>query len=95
MYVHVGSGHMVAEEDILGIFDLDNLTSSPSGEDFLKLCEKEGRFLNICGQFDLPKSIIVTDWDGKTETILSPITSQTISKRRNPMAELEEFPEIE
>ena len=94
MYIHVGGGHMVSEEDILGIFDLDNLTSSAGGEEFLKKCEKEGRFLNICGPFDLPKSIIVTELGDTLQTILSPITSQTISKRQNPLAEPDEFPEI-
>lgn len=94
MYLHIGSGHMVNEEDILGIFDLDNLTSSQEGAAFLKTCEKEDSFSNICGKFDLPKSIIVTEWEGKVETILSPITSQTILKRQNPMAEPYEFPEI-
>lgn len=81
MYLHIGNGVVAAEKDILGLFDLDNLTSSEEGAAFLRAAEKEGILENIGGDFDLPKSVIVTSGGGKTRAFLSPVTTLTLLKR--------------
>ena len=81
MYLHIGNGFIADEREIVGIFDLDNLTSSEGGAAFLRSAEKRGEAENIGGVFDLPKSVIVTEREGKTGIRLSPITTQTLWKR--------------
>ena len=80
-YLHLGSGVLTDEKELIGIFDLDNLTSSEEGTGFLRTCEKKGTVESIGGSFDLPKSLIVTERDGKEKVFLSPITTLTLWKR--------------
>jgi len=77
MYLHIGSGVLCDDSSIIGIFDLDNLTSSSKGTEFLEKAEKNHLISNIGGSFDLPKSIILTDH----AAYISPITSQTLYRR--------------
>ena len=43
MYLHVGASVVIPEGDVLGIFDLDNTTSSRATRDFLARAEKAGQ----------------------------------------------------
>ena len=38
MYIHLGMGVVVREEDVVGIFDMENTTVSGATRDFLKTC---------------------------------------------------------
>ena len=60
---------------------MDNLTSSEGGAGFLRSAEKKGEIENIGEEFDLPKSIVVTERDGVVRARLSPITTLTLWKR--------------
>ena len=57
MYLHLGQSVVVSTGEILGIFDLDNTSSSHLTRDFLKRGEQEGGVVNISD--DLPKSFIL------------------------------------
>ena len=57
MYLHLGQGAVVTRDSIIGIFDLDNTTSSHITRDFLNRAEKAGRVLAL-GE-ELPKSFVV------------------------------------
>ena len=77
------------ENDLIGVFDLDNLTSSAEGADFLRSCEKREIAENIGDAFDLPKSVILTESEGREKVYLSPITALTLWKRsRDPGLDL-------
>ena len=41
VYIHLGLGVVVREEDVIGIFDLENTTVSKTTRDFLKRAEAE------------------------------------------------------
>ena len=41
MYIHLGMGVVVREEDVVGIFDMENTTVSGATRDFLKRAQKE------------------------------------------------------
>ena len=43
MYLHIGQDYILNEEDILGIFDMDNTSSSYRTRAFLRRAEQEGR----------------------------------------------------
>lgn len=40
MYIHLGMGVVVREEDVVGIFDMENTTVSGATRDFLKRSPK-------------------------------------------------------
>jgi len=57
MYLHLGQGVVVPEADIIGIFDLDNTTSSRITRKFLSDAEKAGHVVNVSNE--LPNSFVV------------------------------------
>ncbi len=58
MYLHLGEETVVREQDIIGIFDLDNSTVSRDTRRFLTEAEQGGRVVNVT--YDLPKTFVVT-----------------------------------
>lgn len=78
MYLHIGQDTVIREDDIVGIFDLDNTTVSPHTRKFLGRLEKEGGVTAITD--DIPKSFVLV---GKTRcrAYLSQISPATLRKR--------------
>ena len=80
MYLHLGSNISVPTGDIVGIFDLDNSSTSPITRSFLRSAEEEGMVINV-GE-ELPKSIVVCCPQGSWQRIyISPLSSATLLKR--------------
>ena len=80
MYLHLGASVVIHQDDILGIFDLDNTTWSRHTRDFLSLAELEGRVVSIGD--DLPKSFtLCRDPAGNVTVYLSQLSSATLFKR--------------
>ena len=48
MYLHIGQNVVVPKESVLGVFDIDNTTSSHITRKYLNECEKNGEVINIC-----------------------------------------------
>jgi len=83
MYLHLGQNIVVQEEDVIGIFDLDNTTGSIITRKFLSDAEKAGNIINVSEE--LPRSFIVSGL-GKEITIhLSQLSPQTLLKRTETM----------
>lgn len=57
MYLHIGQDTVLREQDIIGIFDMDNTTVSRITRDFLNRAEREGRVSYV--NYELPKSFVV------------------------------------
>ncbi len=57
MYLSVGNDMAVRENSIIGIFDMDNTSTSKRTREFLEKAEKEGLVIP-CD--DLPKSYVLT-----------------------------------
>jgi len=57
MYLHLGQSVVVPEEEVIGIFDLDNTTGSHITRKFLSDAQRDGRVIAVTE--DLPKSFIV------------------------------------
>ena len=83
MYLHLGQSVVVPEADILGIFDMDNTTSSRITRDFLSQAEKTKSITNVSEE--LPKSFVVCAKNDKTEVYLSQLSTQTLHKRSGTM----------
>ncbi len=80
MYLHLGSSVVIHQDDILGVFDLDNTTASRITRDFLSRAEREGRVISAGD--DLPKSFLLCrDRQGKTTIYLSQLATATLLRR--------------
>ena len=80
MYLHLGSSVIIHQDDVLGIFDLDNTTDSGLTRDFLARAEREGRVVSAGD--DLPKSFLLCrDRQGKDTVYLSQLATATLLKR--------------
>ena len=80
MYLYLGQGVMMPQEDIVGIFDLDNTTWSHRTRKLLDRAEEEGRVIFV-GE-DLPRSFIVCETEeGEEVVFLSQLSAATLAKR--------------
>ncbi len=75
MYVHIGGEYAVKIQDIVGIMDLENTSTSRVTREFLRKKEQEGKVITT--SFDLPKSFVVTE----DCVYITPVTSATLEKR--------------
>ncbi|MBP3672475.1 MAG: DUF370 domain-containing protein [Oscillospiraceae bacterium] len=78
MYLSIGNDMAVREKSIIGIFDMDNTSTSKRTREFLEKNEKEGQVVP-CD--DLPKSFVLTAEYGLDRVYLTPFTSATLEKR--------------
>ncbi|MBR1534917.1 MAG: DUF370 domain-containing protein [Ruminococcus sp.] len=78
-YLHLGKDTSIEINNIVGIFDLDTSTVSKHTRDFLTVCEKENRVVNV--SYELPKSYILYDFSGEFSVYLSPLNTATLIKR--------------
>ena len=78
MYLSIGNDMAVRDRSIIGIFDLDNTSTSKRTREFLEKCEKEGQVVP-CD--DLPKSFVLTSEYGFNRVHLTAFTSATLEKR--------------
>lgn len=80
MYLHLGQSVVVRQRDIIGIFDLDNTSSSFRTRKFLEQAEREGRLISVFD--DLPKSFVICgDGQEKNVVYLSQLSSATLRGR--------------
>lgn len=80
MYLHLGQNVMVRNQDLIGIFDLDNTTWSFRTRRFLEREEQEGRVFSVGD--DLPRSFVLAN-RGKEETLvyLTPLSTAALAAR--------------
>ena len=78
MYLNIGNDMAVREKSIIGIFDMDNTSTSKRTREFLAQAEKEGQVVP-CD--DLPKSFILTAEYGFNRVYLTEYYSATLEKR--------------
>ena len=78
MYLNIGSDMAVRERSIIGIFDLDNTSTSRRTREYLDKAEKDGEVVP-CD--DLPKSFVLTSEYGFTRVRLTSLNSATLEKR--------------
>ena len=78
MYISIGNDMAVREKSIIGIFDMDNTSTSKKTREFLNRAEKNGEIIP-CD--DLPKSFILTAEYGMARIHLTALSSSTLEKR--------------
>ena len=78
MYLSIGNDMAVREKCVVGIFDMDNTSTSKRTRHFLEKAEREGQIIP-CD--DLPKSFVVTVEYGMVRIYLSSLSTATLEKR--------------
>lgn len=79
MYINIGGDKFLLFKDIVGVFDLENTTTSKITRDFLKKSEKNNKSENAVT--DIPHSFVVTE----DKVYIAQSSSQTIYKRSDRM----------
>ena len=78
MYLSIGNDMAVRDSSIIGIFDMDNTSTSKRTRAFLEEAEKQGQVVP-CD--DLPKSFLLTAEYGFSRVHLTALSTQTLEKR--------------
>ena len=78
MYLSIGNDMAVRERSIIGIFDMDNTSTSKRTREFLKKAEQNGEVVP-CD--DLPKSFVLTAEYGLDRIYLTSLSAATLEKR--------------
>ena len=78
MYLNIGNDMAVRDRSIIGIFDMDNTSTSRRTREFLAKAEKEGQVVP-CD--DLPKSFVLTAEYGLDRIFLTGLGTSTLEKR--------------
>lgn len=78
MYLNIGNDMAVRDKNIIGIFDMDNTSTSKRTREFLDKAETEGQVVP-CD--DLPKSFILTAEYGFDRVYLTTLSASTLEKR--------------
>lgn len=79
IYLHLGQDTVVKTADVIGIFDMDTSTVSKPTRDFLNFSEKQKNVINV--SFELPKSFVVCNENGKLKVYISQISPSTLQRR--------------
>lgn len=80
MYLHLGQGVVVPYRDVLGVFDLDNTSSSRLTRAFLERAERSGQVVNVWE--DLPKSFVLCRHGAEEPVVyLSQLSAATLLRR--------------
>ena len=79
-FLHIGQNVMLEDKRIIGIFDLDNTSTSKTTRAFLHAAEEEGVVQAACE--DIPKSFVVCDHPYHPQIVyLSQLNTATLQKR--------------
>ena len=78
MYLSIGNDMAVRSSAVVGIFDMDNTTTSKRTRAFLEKAQKEGMIVP-CD--DLPKAFVVTVEYGMVRIYESTLSAATLEKR--------------
>ena len=79
MYLHIGNGKNIRTKHIIGIFDTDNATVSPTTRAFLRGSEKRGLVSSAIAE--IPKSFVLYDDGRGAEVCFSQLSSASLENR--------------
>ena len=79
MYLHLGKNTAVDTNDIIAIFDMDNLTIAGKSRDFLKQAEENGAVITVAE--DIPKSVVLCQINHRSVVYITNISSKALAGR--------------
>jgi hypothetical protein len=86
VYLYLGQSTVISTKEVIGIFDLDNASTSRLTKAFLAGAQKSGKIIEVSDE--LPKSFAVCEKNGETRVYLSQISPATLKKRTGFLKEL-------
>ena len=86
MYLHLGQNTVVRTESVVGIFDIENTSTSRLTRSYRSQAEKSGQVVNV--STELPKSFVVCREGKRTVVYISQISPATLKKRMGYLSEL-------
>jgi len=86
LYLYLGQETVINTKEVIGIFDLDNASTSRITKLYLTAAQKSGRIIEITA--DIPKSFVVCEVGGRIKVYLSQISSSTLRKRTDFIKEI-------
>lgn len=85
MYLHLGQDVVVNSCDVIGIFDMENTSTSRFTKEFLRQANKEIKVITV--SFEMPKSYILCERNGEIILYISQISPTTLRKRAGRLLE--------
>jgi hypothetical protein len=79
MYLYLGQDTVINTKEIVGIFDLENTSTSKETKRYLAAAQKNGHVREV--SMELPKSFVVCEKDEAHTVYLSQISPGTLEKR--------------
>ena len=79
MYLPIGNDMSVRNSSIIGIFDLENTSTSRFTKEFLRRANQELEVVTV--SYEMPKSLILCGQRGKLTLYISQISTATLKKR--------------
>lgn len=80
MYLHLGNNISIPTDDLIGIFDIDNATTSKTTRAYLRSAEEGGMVITVGD--DLPKSLVISCPQGSWQRVyISPLAPATLLGR--------------
>ena len=76
-YLHLGEDTAIRDDEIIGIFDIENTSVNKITKDFLS----GKNFKAVTVSYEIPKSFIVTEHNGEIIVYISQIAPATLRKR--------------
>ena len=80
MYLFLGQETVVRTQDIIGVFDLDKVSTSALTKKFLNTAQRQGQIVDV-SPGELPTSFVVCEHNGVTRVYLTQISAGTLRKR--------------
>ena len=81
MYLHLGKNTTVDTDDIIAIFDMDNMTIAKHSREFLRRAEENGAVVTVAE--DVPKSVVLCRENHSNKVYITNISSKALAGRAN------------
>lgn len=86
MYLHLGNDVLIKTKDLIGIFDIENSSTSKITKNYLNFASKNNRVVNV--SYEMPKSFVVCLDDDLNEVVyITQISCATLKKRYEKLSE--------
>lgn len=79
MYLHLGQDVVVRSEDVIGIFDMENTSTSRFTKEFLRQANKDLKVVTV--SYEMPKSFVLCGKEDDLTLYVSQISPATLRKR--------------
>ena len=85
MYLHLGQDVVVNTNDVIGIFDMENTSTSRFTREFLRRANKEIKVVTV--SYEMPKSFVLCSRGNEYTLYISQISPATLRKRAAAFSE--------